>query len=259
MIDSLSGFLDVIERSNCFKKERFESNIKITTLGFEECIDELFCPKCGDIRRCVVNRVTHNPEFEINEFTESIVVKSLPCLFKATCLQCESETLLLIYKGPEEVELAVLHDTYNGCVTPNSPKEVKYYIDQAYRARSVGAVSASMAMYRSALEWLLYDQGFEKGMLGNKIKTLEEKIEKNNEPKWAVELDIGFLKAIKEIGNGSMHTNGGDIEKQNNIDKNLLELVDIVFAELLDKIYEQPLRSSNNLSKLKEKALAMSK
>ena len=58
--------------------------------------------------------------------------------------------------------------------------------------------------------------------------------------------------AIKEIGNGAMHTNNGDINKQKDIDNDLIEIVDVVFAELLDKIYEQPSRSTNNLNKLKQ-------
>jgi len=54
-------------------------------------------------------------------------------------------------------------------------------------------------------------------------------------------------------------TNGGDITKQNNIDKDSLELVDVIFSELLDKIYEQPLRSSSNLAKLKAIARSVSR
>jgi hypothetical protein len=258
MIDSLNGFLNVIKSSkDMLVSTKIENSVKIEKRDFQPCTDELFCPKCGNIRRCDVIQVTWDSKFYINCYLDKVDFGELPYLFKATCLQCGSETLLLLYNGPEEVELAVLHNTYSGCVTPNSPKEVKYYIDQAYRSRSVGAVSAAMAMYRSALEWLLYEQGFKSGMLGQKISELEAVIKKHTAPKWAIEIDTAFLTAIKDIGNGAMHTNGGDITKQKNIDKDLLELVDVVFAELLDKIYEQPIRSSSNLAKLKAKASAV--
>jgi hypothetical protein len=258
MLDNLNGLLDAIKNSDSnLTTSRTKNGKIITTKKFVSCTDELFCPKCGAARRCDAIPVSFHPQFFISSSSEKIQFEELPCLFKATCLQCGSETLLLLYNGPEEVELAVLHNTYSGCVTPNSPKEVKYYIDQAYRSRSVGAVSAAMAMYRSALEWMLYDQGFTSGMLGQKINELQTKIQNQTAPKWAMEIDTDFLKAIKNIGNGAMHTNGGDITKQNNIDKDLLELVDIVFSELLDKIYEQPLRSASNLAKLKAKASAI--
>jgi len=259
MIDNLDGFLDVIKKSMdmLMGSSKTQDGIKIEIRYFKPCTGELFCPKCGNIRRCSVTQVTNDSKFCVNCTSGKVNYTELPYLFKATCLQCGSETLLLIYNGPKSVELVVLHNTYSGCVTKNSPNEVKYYIDQAYRARSVGAVSAAMAMYRSALEWLLYEQGFTSGMLGQKIIDLETSIKKQTAPKWAIEIDTAFLKAIKDIGNGAMHTNGGDITKQNNIDKDLLELVDIIFAELLDKIYEQPLRSTSNLAKLKAKASAI--
>jgi hypothetical protein len=257
MIDSLNGFLDFIKNyKGQIKAIKEFGGEEIDTRELQSFTDELFCPKCGDARRCNVICLTWNNSYSINSKTREIRFEELPYLFKATCLQCGSETLLLIYNGPTGIELAVLHNTYSGCITPNSPVEVKYYIDQAYRSRSVGAISAAMAMYRSALEWLLYDQGFTDGMLGKKIGDLEKSINEKTAPKWANEINPEFLEAIKNIGNGAMHTNGGDITKQNNIDKNLLELVDIVFAELLDKIYEQPLRSANNLAKLRGKVAA---
>lgn len=252
MLDNLNGLLDVIKKNS---KIIGYNTIEDETREFEPLTDELFCPKCGNVRRCEVIGVTSNSRFYINNSTGYVQFNNrLPYLFKAICLQCESNTLLLLYNGPEEVELAVLHNTYSGCVTPNTPKEVKYYIDQAFRSRSVGAVSAAMAMYRSALEWLLYEQRFTAGMLAQKVNELESGIKKQTAPKWALDIDTAFLTAIKDIGNGAMHTNGGDITKQNNIDKELLELVDIVFTELLDKIYEQPLRSTSNLAKLRAKA-----
>src|SRR5665648_1223088 len=73
-------------------------------------------------------------------------------------------------------------------------------------------------------------------MLNDKINKLEDEINKNTAPKWAININILFLTAIKDIGNGAIHTNGGDITKQENIDKELLEIVNSVITELLDII-----------------------
>ena len=92
-----------------------------------------------------------------------------------------------------------------------------------------------------------------------KIENLEEDINNKKAPKWAMEIDIDYIKAIKEIGNSSIHPNEGDIEKQKEIDQKLLNIVDIIFSELLDKIYEQPNRSKRNLEILYDKMKALNK
>lgn len=272
MVDNLSGFLDSISNNGRhivsagapeYSASATSENVNMTqVMSFHDFTDELFCPKCGAARRCKLEHLQFfDPHHSSNYFSsfrkllkkdapDEFEFDSLPVIYESTCLQCTSKTLLIVYQGPTSLELAVLHDTYGGCVTANTPEEVKYYIDQAYRARSVGALSAAMSMYRSALEWVLFQQGFTKGMLGQKISDLENAIKDDKAPKWAKEINPAFLKAIKNIGNGAMHTNGGDIKQQSEIDKDLIEVVDVVFSELLDKIYEQPVRSGNNLSKL---------
>jgi len=55
------------------------------------------------------------------------------------------------------------------------------------------------------------------------------------------------------------HPNNGEIKRQEEIDKRLLNLVDIVFSELLDKIYEQPIRSKKNLEILENKKNILNK
>lgn len=251
MVDTLEQFIEVI------KKPGSTQMVSINMSGIEEAkfdkqIDEKFCPYCGAIRKCEINNCTEDNSFRIFPDRRIKFTGKLPYVFKTRCLQCEHEAVLVIYKGAEQTEMAVLHDTYGGCVTPNTPNEVKYYIDQAFRTRSVGAMSAAMTMYRSALEWILYDQGYKNGMLGKKIGELQNDIVAGKAPKWAQEINTDFLEAIKEIGNGAIHTNDGDISKQKEIDKGLIEIVDIVFAELLDKIYEQPIRSAENLNKLQQ-------
>lgn len=251
MVDTLEQFIQVI------KKRKNMQVVSSNAFGEMEAkldkkIDEKFCPYCGAIRKCEIYNCTWNNDFKFTKEGKVEIARELPYVFKTRCLQCEHEAILVIYKGAEQVEMAVLHDTYGGCVTPNTPNEVKYYIDQAFRARSVGAMSAAMTMYRSALEWIMYDQGYKNGMLGKKIGELQNDMVEGKAPKWAQEINTDFLEAIKEIGNGAIHTNGGDISKQKEIDKELIEIVDIVFAELLDKIYEQPMRSAGNLTRLQE-------
>ncbi len=62
------------------------------------------------------------------------------------------------------------------------------------------------------------------------------------ELKWVHEINIDFGEVIKKTGNGAIHTNGEDISKTGRD----YEMVDIVFAELLDKIYEQLMSRAGN-------------
>ncbi len=251
MIDNLDGLLKAIVDNSKFQRSVGDIKSQKCDHTMSGSFDEsLFCPKCSAQRQQSVRRFSGDQIFKIIKPSEEITFQNLPIIHIATCLQCQAKTILILYQGPEVLELTVLHDTYGGCVTPNSPQEVKYYIDQAFRAKSVNALSASMAMYRSALEWALYEQGYQNGMLGGKILALEKEINDGKAPKWAMDMPPVLLKAIKDIGNGAIHTNGGDITKQKEIDKTLIELVDVVFAELLDVVYEQPLRRTGNLSKL---------
>lgn len=247
MVDTLEQFAKMINNK---KNMRFINNYiyKINS----HHIDEQFCPHCGAIRKCELTDISSQNEYKYTMDEKAYCNNALPYVYETRCLQCEHKAVLVIYTVENETRLAVLHDTYSGCITPNTPSEAKYYIDQAFRARSMGAYSAAMAMYRSALEWILYDQGYNNGMLGKKIDELQKDITNGKAPKWAMEINVDFLMAIKEIGNGAIHTNNGDINKQKDIDNDLIEIVDVVFAELLDKIYEQPSRSTNNLNKLKQ-------
>ena len=67
------------------------------------------------------------------------------------------------------MEMEVIHDTYGGCVTTNTTNEVKYNIDPAFGARVAGIMSTAVTMYRSALEWVMYDYGYKNGMLGKRL------------------------------------------------------------------------------------------
>jgi len=221
--------------------------------------NEFYCNNCLDDRKMkVINVKMCKDRAVFNTFEEGFQY-NLPLVYELECLQCKSKACLIIQKMNNEVKDIILYEKNGGCASKNSPDGVKYYLNEAKLSKQIGAKSASMAMYRAALDFLLYEQGYTQGMLGNKIKKIEEDREKNCGKKWVMEIEHQFLEVIKDIGNSSIHPNDGDIKKQEEIDENLLNLVDFVFSELLEKIYEQPIRSKNNLELLKNKKNLLSK
>lgn len=71
-------------------------------------------------------------------------------------------------------------------------------------------------------------------------------------------MDIEFLTYIRKLGNGAVHPNKGDYEKQKVLDNQLIELVDVIFSRLLDRIYEEPNRVNQWDSIFKEKVKLIS-
>ncbi len=224
----------------------------------------MHCQKCGDLRKMKITKLF--PEIDNNEivqlginhlskdrenypenFLKSVNNKITPSLWRYLCLQCNSTFTGLIYNGPSGQDLTVFSTNNGGLTTPNTPKSVAYYLDQAYRAESVRATSAAMAMYRAALEHILFDQGYIDGMLGNKLSALEKSIAEGNAPKWAMELETDYLRYIKDLGNGAIHANDGRIEQQQAIDSELLVRVNEVFRMLLFVIYEIEIKKQSML------------
>lgn len=207
----------------------------------------LHCPQCGDLRKMNIRSIRLADSFY--ERGRDVDVESLlPSLFQFWCVQCNSPFTAVGYQGPNGHSLAVFPSSYGGLRTPNTPPGVAYYLDQASRSRSVGALSAAMAMYRGALEHLLFEQGFEKGLCGNKIAALESKIADNSAPQWAGDLDVEVLKALKDLANGALHPNNGDIEKQKALDANLILQVEAVFGVLLFLVYDAPKKKQEGLA-----------
>jgi len=177
-----------------------------------------------------------------------------PSLWRLYCKQCDTVFTITFYNKNNETEMAIFPSCNGGVVSLNTPAAVAYYLDQAYRAKSVGANSACTTMYRGALDQLLYEQGYTEGMLGVKLKNLEKDISEGNAPKWAKDLDIKYLSYLNALGSGSIHPNNGDIEKQRELDNQLLEVVDVVFTMLLDCVYEKPIREKGWLDTLESKS-----
>jgi hypothetical protein len=263
LIDTLSGlkekilkFYNIVRSGvSIFYGDFYLTNIK----------GEMYCPTCGEIRMMdICNTYTElNDTILKNTFisnegdsvkAQQIIDRLLtPSLWNYTCRQCASTFTSLIYKGPKGQSIAVLPSCYGGLSTPNTPDSVAYYLDQANRAKSVSANSAAMAMYRAALDHILFEQGYTKGMLGARLNELEKDISNKKATRWAMDLETEFLNYLKEFGNESIHTNDGDITKQEKIDNDLLSKVDIVFSMLLFRIYEAKKKQEDWLDSFKRK------
>jgi hypothetical protein len=200
----------------------------------------LHCPTCGDSRR--MHLVAHH---KTGTWTEP------PILATLHCVQCDTLFTAVLYRSPEGKGLAILPSTYGGLTTPHTPKGVAYYLDQAQRSQSVGANSAAVAMFRAALDHLLFEQGFKKGMCGQKLAELESAVKANTAPKWAYELDAEFLIVMKNLGDGAIHPNDGNVADQSKLDNELLAKITHTFQMLLFLIYELPHQKQKRLDALK--------
>ncbi len=200
----------------------------------------LHCPTCGDSRRMHL----------FARFKDSTWAEP-PILATLVCVQCDTLFTAVLYQSPEGKGLAILPSTYGGLTTPNMPVGVAYYLDQAQRSQSVGANSAAVAMFRAALDHLLFEQGFKKGMCGQKLAELEAAVKANTAPKWAYELDAEFLTVMKKLGDGAIHPNDGNVADQSKLDNELLAKITHTFQMLLFMIYELPHEKQKRLDALK--------
>lgn len=260
MIDNIDGFIDFMYEIKEFASTgSIHGNggsgfwYRVTPIVYKR--DDMYCPNCGGNRKMDITLLyptEYGTQFNINQdklrdkdlrgAKEYVKKMIAPSLWDYQCTQCDKDFTVLIYTGSNGVEMALFPSFSGGVVTPNTPPAIAYYLDQAYRAKSVGANSACMAMYRAGLEQLLYEQGYIESMLNAKLVKLEKDIADGTAKKWARDWDTDFLKYIKKLGNGCIHTNDGDIEKQKELDNELVQLVEKVFMILLDMVYEQPKR-----------------
>jgi len=200
----------------------------------------LHCPTCGDLRRMHLWA-----RFKGGSWAEP------PTLATLHCVQCDTLFTAVLYQSPEGKGLAILPSTYGGLTTPHTPVGVAYYLDQAQRSQSVGANSAAVAMFRAALDHLLFEQGFKKGMCGQKLAELEGAVKAGTAPKWANELDAEFLTVMKQLGDGAIHPNDGNVADQSKLDNELLAKITHTFQMLLFLIYELPHQKQKRLDALK--------
>ena len=136
MIDNVEGMVESIvlnsQMQSSVNDGVTETAYHIMAHHYE---DELFCPVCGASRRQKVEKFSNYQGFDIVEPGHKIEFKQFPIVHIATCLQCSTKTTMVLYEDPEKLELAILRNAYGGSVTENTPQEVKYYIDQAYKRK----------------------------------------------------------------------------------------------------------------------------
>ncbi|WP_147468432.1 hypothetical protein [Corallococcus interemptor] len=260
-------------------------NIDVLRLDDETAtVGNLYCPRCSAERR-VTLKVLHHRE-RLNEpltvparrsvtgppvapapltqeerfamFLRRLEAGMSPFLFTYSCLQCECLFTGVVYDGPDGEGLALFPKTPGGIATTHTPKAVAYYLDQAARCQSVGALSAAMAMYRASLEHILGLAGY-KGMLHAKVQALVAAIDNKSAPDWGRRLNVAYLTCIKEIGNAAIHANGGDIAVQEHITPGLVSLVQMTLEEIIERAFEEPARDKARLDQMQAVAAAMPK
>lgn len=175
-----------------------------------------------------------------------------PAVLTYTCRECGLRFTAFAYSTEAGEDLVVFPWRAGGMRTKNTPESVGFYLDQAARSESAGARSAAVAMYRSALEHLLFHQDYKDGMLGAKVEKLRKDLVAGTAPAWARDLETDFLNVLKDLGNAAIHPNDGDTSRQRALDSELLARVKQVFVYLVDLVYEAPLRKKLALEELKK-------
>lgn len=173
-----------------------------------------------------------------------------PSMYRFYCRNCSTKYTAMVYEGPSGAMLVVFASSLGGLSTHHTPPLVRYYLDEAYRCQSAGAMSAAVAMYRTALENLLFEQHYEKVTLNSKLKSLETDRANGTAPGWTNGLNPEFLNVLRELGNVSVHPNKGDISRQARLDGRLVVAVRETFAELLHRVYEAPFEEAERLKRL---------
>jgi hypothetical protein len=225
--------------------------------------DEMYCPVCGGLRKMFIRPLytppRDKPGAEGLNLAAEVISQLVPSLFSLACVQCDTKFTLVVYEGPDGPALAILQSCRGGLTTPHTPVGVAFYLDQAHRAQSVGANSAAIAMFRGALEHLLFEQGYKIGMLNSKIDQLDKDSATAKGPQWARDLETDFLGVLQDLGNGSIHPNDGDVTKQAALDNGLVARVQQTFLLLLFLVYEVPHTKAGMLAELKAKAQTLKK
>jgi len=219
------------------------------------------CPTCRTHRRVTVTELYKrgyqgSPNRGFN-YAADLLPQITPSLWLFKCNECDALLTALVHAGPREPELAVFCNRLGGLKTEHTPEAVAYYLDQAARAQSVGALSAAVVMYRAALEHLLLGEGYNQRMCGPKVDAVESDRASGTGRAWVRNIDPQVLRFLKQLGDGAVHTNGGDVSKQAAIDGDLLKAVTAAFAILLREVYERPHEDAAVKAQLAEVAKAL--
>jgi hypothetical protein len=211
------------------------SGMKLKTLHFEHTVGEqIFRELTREDTIGGSARATLQPRFD-------------PSLFRLDCVNCDNAFYCLMYRSQDGPCLASFSIRGGGLATPNTSDEVRYYLEQAYKAQAASAYSAALAMYRAGLERLLEDKQL-KGSLHAKLEKLSEGITSGTAASWARRLDVSALTIIKEICN--CHVHPGELCKLQALTPQFMSGVQRTFSNLLSLAYEQDPRQAAAKAKL---------
>jgi hypothetical protein len=228
---------------------------------------DLYCPGCGAPRRMVIW-----PRSRIQSATggagglnladtsiNAIAAQLAPAVFTLRCVQDDTAFTALVFGGPEGYELAIFPMRRGGLATEHSPDGVAFYLDQAQRAQSTGANSAAVAMYRAALEHLLFEQGYTVRMLGPKLEALTKDIKNSTAKKWALDLNPAYLTVVNKLAAGAIHPGDGDVSTQAAFDREILTQLQVTMSELVQVVYEREHEEKSRLEALEAAAKVFEK
>lgn len=172
-----------------------------------------------------------------------------PAVFVYQCTDCKLETFATLLALGSERHLALV-PIRSGLWTTNTPPAVRYWLDQARKAEYGGATSLAAAGFRVAIDQILLSQGVTGRTLGNKLQDLGAKLSAGTAPAWASGFDLELLRNLKAIGDGCLHADDSDVERLSEVDHALLRVIDSVVLELLDAVYEEPVRAKERAERL---------
>jgi hypothetical protein len=261
MLNDFEPELDVVEDVFALAVEPKGSDARM--------FGHLYCPGCGERRRMSVVDLDRGPTLPAGGPISAASIQrardavlrgaTLPFLLQYTCLQCGCEFTAVLDRVGDTKRITVLPRRDGGMTTPHTPPSVAYYLSQAYLSHVLGAHSAAVAMYRAAVEHLLFEQGYTVRTLGPKITALEADRAGGKGPAWLRDLDPTYLRVLNELGNAAIHPGDGDIAKQAALDAQLVRSVEATILELLDTVYELPHKQQSRLLSLQSVAQGFKK
>lgn len=210
--------------------------------GTSEWVGEMYCARCGGTRRMNVGELfsgNHEYRNPAASSAEVFLLQRHPILLSYRCTQCDAQYVTLVYLGTTgHPAIAIFPEERGSLATPHTPESVAYYLNEVQSCWSVGANSAAMSMYRVALDHLLFEQGYTKGMVGAKLGALTKDVEAGTAPEWTKNLDSGYMDVLNKLATYALHPNDGNVSQQSVFDQKLLVAVKATFQALLFRVYE---------------------
>lgn len=216
---------------------------------------KLWCPACHMLNRFSVTPifVAINQEFKSAQSTwvsvDANLSNAVSSEFKFGCVTCATSCLAFIVKTSEGPNIFI-HFAENGSMaTQHTPENVKFYLEQARRCYSVKAYSATLAMYRNALDGILSCTGYKTGTLSKRLDKLQDDIKEEKAPKWAQSFALPYVRVLKTLAT-SVPADTHDIDEEKAITDQLVQMIELALAEMLDLAFEKDIREQENLAKL---------